>query len=109
MTTEAKGASVPHPARLAASEAKVLGPHLPLSVFLSGGVVMVLEVLGTRLIAPIYGTSMHVWSALIAVTLLSLSVGYWLGGLLCDRRPHATTYCRVRPPAHTDTTARHLP
>jgi spermidine synthase len=62
------------------------------SVFLSGSVVMVLEVLGTRLIAPIYGTSMHVWSALIAVTLLTLSVGYWLGGMLSDRRPHAATY-----------------
>jgi len=53
---------------------------------------MVLEVLGTRLIAPVYGTSLHVWSAIIAVTLLSLSVGYWLGGRFADRFPRAAVY-----------------
>ena len=53
---------------------------------------MVLEVLGTRLIAPVYGTSLHVWSAIIAVTLLSLSVGYWVGGRFADRFPRATIY-----------------
>lgn len=97
MTTgaqETSAASALHPttASRATPDARFLGPLLPASVFLSGGVVMVLEVLGTRLIAPVYGTSMHVWSALIAVTLLSLSVGYWLGGMLSDRRPHAATY-----------------
>jgi len=65
---------------------------LPVSVFVSGAVVMVLEVLGTRLIAPVYGTSLHVWSAIIAVTLLSLSVGYWVGGRFADRFPRASVY-----------------
>ncbi|HVP40287.1 MAG TPA: fused MFS/spermidine synthase [Candidatus Saccharimonadales bacterium] len=48
---------------------------------------MVLEILGTRLIGPVYGTNLYVWSALIAVTLVSLSAGYWLGGRVSDRRP----------------------
>jgi spermidine synthase len=68
---------------------RILRLLLPPSVFVSGAVVMVLEVLGTRLIGPVYGSSIYVWSALIAVTLLSLSLGYWLGGLISDRRPHA--------------------
>ncbi len=65
---------------------------LPISVFVSGACVMVLEVLGSRLIGPVYGTSLYVWSSIIAVTLLSLSVGYWLGGRLADRRPDAATF-----------------
>ena len=56
-----------------------------LTVTLGGAAVMVLELLGTRLIAPFYGVSLYVWSALISVTLISLAVGYYLGGFLVDR------------------------
>lgn len=77
---------------VAAGDERLLRVLLPVSVFVSGAVVMVLEVLGTRLIAPVYGTSLHVWSAIIAVTLLSLSVGYWLGGRVADRYPRAAVY-----------------
>ncbi|MBM4244710.1 MAG: hypothetical protein FJ148_12975 [Deltaproteobacteria bacterium] len=65
---------------------------LPVSVFVSGAVVMVLEVLGARFIGPVYGTSLYVWSAIIAVTLLALSLGYWIGGLVADRFPRAEVY-----------------
>lgn len=54
-----------------------------------GAVVMALEVLGTRVIGTLYGSSLYVWAALISVTLLSLSVGYFVGGLLADRTPKA--------------------
>ena len=55
------------------------------TVFLTGAAVMLLELLGTRVIAPFYGTSLYVWSALIAVTMVALSVGYYGGGMLADR------------------------
>lgn len=48
---------------------------------------MILELLGTRIIGPFYGTSLYVWSALIAVTLIALALGYYLGGYLADRYP----------------------
>lgn len=83
------------PAGVATRDEWLLRLLLPVSVFVSGAVVMVLEVLGTRLIAPVYGTSLHVWSAIIAVTLLSLSIGYWVGGRFADRFPHASTYFLV--------------
>jgi spermidine synthase len=82
----------PDSAGVATGDERLLRILLPVSVFVSGAVVMVLEVLGTRLIAPVYGTSLHVWSAIIAVTLLSLSIGYWIGGRFADRFPHASTY-----------------
>lgn len=50
----------------------------------TGAAVMMLELLGTRVIGPFYGVSMFVWSSLISVTLISLAVGYFLGGRLAD-------------------------
>lgn len=54
-------------------------------VFLSGAAVMVIELLGTRLVAPFYGASLYVWTSLIAVTMMALAAGYFLGGRLADR------------------------
>lgn len=48
---------------------------------------MVVEILGSRVLAPSFGTTLHVWSALITVTLAALAVGYAVGGRLADRRP----------------------
>jgi len=56
-------------------------------VTLSGGSVMILELLGTRIIAPFYGVSLYVWTALISVTMIALAIGYYLGGYLSDRYP----------------------
>jgi predicted membrane-bound spermidine synthase len=58
---------------------------LYLIVFLTGASVMVIELLGTRLIAPFYGASLYVWSSLISVTMIALAVGYFLGGRWADR------------------------
>ncbi|MCQ8104864.1 fused MFS/spermidine synthase [Methylomonas sp. SURF-2] len=57
------------------------------TVTCGGGAVMILELLGTRIIAPYYGVSLHVWSSLIAVTMIALATGYYLGGFLADRYP----------------------
>lgn len=58
---------------------------LYLTVFITGAAVMVVELLGTRMIAPFYGTSLYVWSSLISVTMIALAVGYFIGGRLADR------------------------
>ncbi len=60
-------------------------PLLYLIVSLTGAAVMVIELLGTRLIAPFYGASLYVWSSLIAVTMIALAVGYFAGGRWADR------------------------
>ena len=53
--------------------------------FFSGGVVLLLEILGTRIIAPYMGTSFSVWVSIIGTILGALSLGYYLGGILADR------------------------
>ena len=55
--------------------------------FLCGACVMVLEMTGSRLVAPFLGTSLVVWTALIGVIMASLCAGNWAGGLLADRCP----------------------
>lgn len=55
------------------------------TVFFTGAAVMVIELLGTRLIAPFYGASLYVWTSLISVTLIALALGYYVGGILADR------------------------
>ncbi len=55
------------------------------SVFITGASVMIVELLGTRLIAPFYGNSLYVWSSLIAVAMIALSIGYYSGGIWADR------------------------
>lgn len=52
---------------------------------LAGFICMELEILGTRLLAPIFGPTIYVWTSLIGITLTFLAIGYWYGGKLADR------------------------
>jgi spermidine synthase len=60
--------------------------RLELIVFLCGASVMIFELVGTRVLAPYLGTSTYVWTSLIGVILGSLSIGYWIGGRVADRK-----------------------
>jgi spermidine synthase len=62
-----------------------MAASLFLTAFLTGGVVMALEMLGSRLLAPVFGNSLFVWGALIGVILAAMSTGYAAGGWLADR------------------------
>lgn len=53
--------------------------------FLAGAIVLILEIIGTRVLAPFYGTTIYVWTAMITITLLSLSAGYFMGGFVADK------------------------
>lgn len=55
------------------------------TAFLVGGITLVVEILGTRIMSPYYGASIYVWSSLIGVTLGALTVGYLAGGAAADR------------------------
>lgn len=63
---------------------------LRIVVFGSGAVLMGLEIVGSRLIAPFFGSSVFVWGGLISIFLGALSLGYYLGGMMADRWPMAT-------------------
>src|SRR3972149_7586490 len=54
------------------------------TVFVTGLVILMLEVLGSRVMGPFFGISLYIWASLISVTLIALSIGYCLGGRIAD-------------------------
>jgi spermidine synthase len=68
---------------------------LSLIVFLAGSIVMILELVGSRVVAPYLGTSTFVWTSLIGIVLAALSLGYHLGGRLADRGPSFETLATI--------------
>ena len=64
---------------------------LEVIVLVSGAVVMVVEILGSRIVAPFFGSSLYVWTSLIGVVMASLSLGYFLGGRVSRKDPSFKT------------------
>jgi len=60
--------------------------------FIAGFIIMSIELLGGRILAPYFGSSIYVWGSVITVFMLSLSVGYLTGGKLSLHNPNLVTY-----------------
>ena len=57
------------------------------TVFITGGSVLVIEVLATRILSPYFGNTIFTVSSVISIVLLALSIGYYIGGNLADKNP----------------------
>src|SRR5262245_32948968 len=57
--------------------------------FVTGAIVMSFEMLGSRYLNPHFGSGIYTWASLISTVLAALTLGYFLGGTLADRRPQA--------------------
>jgi len=60
--------------------------------FTSGFIVMAIELLGGRILAPYFGSSIYVWGSIITVFMLSLSLGYLIGGRISLVNPNLYRY-----------------
>jgi hypothetical protein len=61
----------------------------------SGFFVMLVELIGGRLIAPYFGSSIYVWGSVIFVFMLGLAIGYLLGGLWSRRDASVPRLCAI--------------
>ncbi|HIH22495.1 TPA: hypothetical protein HA238_02100 [Candidatus Micrarchaeota archaeon] len=59
--------------------------NFDITAFISGACIMVLEILGSRIVAPYIGTSLYVWTSLIGVIMFALAIGYYFGGRIADK------------------------
>lgn len=57
------------------------------TIFSVGASILILEISGTRILAPLYGSTVYTWSSLIIATMLSLALGYFFGGWSADKNP----------------------
>lgn len=73
---------------------RILRLREPLLVFVAGWALMVFEIVCSRLMSPYFGSSIYTWSAVIASVMIALSVGYYLGGKLADKRRSAELVVR---------------
>jgi hypothetical protein len=67
-------------------------PLIYLLAFSSGFCIMGIELLGGRILAPFFGSSVHIWGSIITVFMLSLSFGYLAGGKLSTKAASLNRY-----------------
>lgn len=63
--------------------------------FVEGASVMAAEICGAKLLAPFFGSSLYVWSSVMAITLGGLASGYFIGGKLSKREKKENTLLYV--------------
>ncbi len=72
----------------ASAAAAVTQPALrypALIVFVTNTCLMLVQLVASRLVAPIVGVSLYTWTSIIGVMLAGISLGNYLGGRLADR------------------------
>ncbi len=85
--------------RIMGSDTSSAATSLPLSrlvgvgliVFLANAVLLVLQLVAGRLLAPFIGSSLETWTSVIGVFLAGIALGNGFGGKLADRYPTPRT------------------
>ncbi|MGQ9687781.1 MAG: fused MFS/spermidine synthase [Desulfobaccales bacterium] len=63
---------------------------LAVMAFIAGAAIMVIELSAIRVLAPWFGNSLYTWTGLIGVILTAMSLGYYFGGWLADKKTSYT-------------------
>ena len=64
--------------------------RIELISFVTGFSLLTFELAAARVLAPTIGSSTYVWTGVIGVIIAALSLGFWVGGTLADRRNRST-------------------
>ena len=69
--------------------------RLKILTLVSGAIIMALEIATSRILTPVFGSTIYTWGSLIGVILSGLSLGYFLGGKLADNNPKFEKICGI--------------
>ena len=64
---------------------KIKSYKLEIIVFICGAMTMILELVAARVLSPYVGSSNLIWTSIIGIMLICMSLGYWVGGKLADK------------------------
>ena len=59
--------------------------YLLLTAFAGGMSIMAIEMAVSRLLAPYFGTSLFVWTNVLGIIMIALTIGYYVGGRIADK------------------------
>ena len=68
---------------------------LKILTFTAGAIIMGLEIVTSRILTPVFGSTIYTWGSLIGVILSGLSLGYFLGGKVADDHPSFEKICGI--------------
>ena len=60
-------------------------PYIFLMLLIEGASLMATEIIGAKLLSPFFGSSLYVWTAVLMITVLGLTIGYFTGGEMARR------------------------
>jgi len=63
--------------------------------FTAGAGVMSMELIVSRILTPVFGSSIYTWGNLIGLVLTGLALGYFLGGRISDKDPKFRKICSI--------------
>ena len=66
---------------------KVINYLLEITVFIAGGLGMIIELVASRILSPYLGSSNIIWTCIIGMMLAFMSLGYFIGGIVSDKYP----------------------
>ncbi len=66
-----------------------------INAFIIGGLIMALEMVGSRFLTPFFGNSVFTWASIISMVLLALAIGYFAGGNLAEKKPQAISIAYI--------------
>ena len=66
--------------------------------FLEGVSVMAAELLGAKMLAPYFGSSLYVWASVLGITLGGLAMGYFAGGFFSGSKSAFISFSKFTVP-----------
>lgn len=86
--------------RGASPESASYGRRFDGLIVVTGGCVLSLELLASRVLTPYFGVSLYIWAGILSITLTFLAVGYAWGGRVASRETRdVVTYRFLLSPA----------